>query len=470
MNAIKTDLCILGAGAGGLSVAAGAVQMGARVVLIEAGQMGGDCLNHGCVPSKALIAAANAAHAARSAGRLGVHASPRIDMAEVRAHVRAAIAAIAPHDSQERFESLGVQVIRAFGRFVSPNEVEAGGQRIRARRFVLATGARPVIPPVPGLADVPFLTNETLFDLDGLPEHLLVLGGGAIGLEMAQAHARLGARVTVIEAGQIAAREDPEAVALLRDHLLAEGIVLHEQAPALSVRHADGTITVETAAGPVQGSHLLVAAGRRPAFEGLGLAAAGVRLSGGRPVLDHALRSTNRRIHVIGDAAGGAQFTHLAGYHAGLVLRPILFALPARRRDDHIPRVIYTEPELAQIGLTEAEARARHGARLEVQRAEFAANDRAITRATRSGFVKLMIHRGRPVGATLIGPEAGEQAGLWALVLANRLRMGAIAGTVLPYPTLNETGKRAAGGYFSARLFGNPRVRALIGLVRRLIR
>ena len=424
MSDLKTDICVIGAGAAGLSVAAGAVQMGARVVLIEAGEMGGDCLNTGCVPSKALLAAGHKAHhTAQAAFGVAGH-DPAPDFAAAKDHLRAVIDRIAPVDSQERFEGLGVTVIRARARFVAPDMLETGGQRITARRFVIATGSQPFVPDIPGLGSVAYHTNETIFDLRDRPEHLIIIGGGPIGLEMAQAHRRLGSAVTVLEGARALGRDDPEAVALVLAQLRAEGITIIEDAVVTSVAGKDGAMTVQTAAGAsITGTHLLVAVGRRPVFDDLGLDHAAVAHSPKGISVDARLRTSNPRIYAIGDVTGGAQFTHVAGYHAGLILRPMLFGLRARARTDHIPRVTYTDPELAQVGLTEAEARKAHGARLNVVRADFAHNDRAIATGQAHGFAKVMVVRGRPIGATIVGPQAGELIQIWALAIAARLKM-----------------------------------------------
>jgi len=455
MAAVLTpDLLVIGAGAGGLSVAAGAAQMGARVLLLEGGRMGGDCLNHGCVPSKALLAAAR--HGLPFAGAMD--------------QVAQAIAAIAPHDSQERFEGLGVQVIRAFGRFTSAREVEAGGQVIRARRVVIATGSTPLVPPIPGLAEVPYLTSDTLFDLRDCPDHLLIAGAGPVGVEMAQAHVRLGARVTLIDAGRALGREDPDLAVPVLDRLRAEGVEIVENAALSRVEAAGGAIRLWLDDGKrIEGSHLLLALGRRADLARLNLEAAGIAVTGAGIRTDARLRTTNRRVFAVGDAAGQGQFTHLAGYHAGIVLRSALFSLPARTRADHIPRVTYTDPELAQIGLTEPEARARFGPRLKVFRADYAGNDRAVTEVRTDGFAKLMVVGGRPVGVSIVGEAAGELIGPWALVMANRLKLTAIAGTVLPYPTLGELNKRLAGAYFSDRLFDSQAVKRMVRVVQRVL-
>jgi pyruvate/2-oxoglutarate dehydrogenase complex dihydrolipoamide dehydrogenase (E3) component len=479
MERVTTDICIIGAGSGGLSLAAGAAQMGARVVLVEGGEMGGDCLNTGCVPSKALLAAAKHAHAMTTGAAFGIApAPPQIDFAAVKDHVARTIAAIAPHDSQERFEGFGIRVIRAWGRFTSPRELEAGGVVVRARRFVIATGSRAAIPPVPGLESVPFMTNETIFNLREKPDHLVILGGGPIGMEMAQAHRRLGCDVTVIEAFKALGRDDPEAAAAVIDALRREGITLHEGQSVVRVRAVEAVEGVEGAGvelvlsdgRTLTGSHLLVAAGRDVALDRLNLDAAGVAHSKKGVTVGPGLRSTtNRRVYALGDAAGGMQFTHVAGYHAGVVIRQVLFGLPAKATTHQIPRVTYTDPELAQIGLTEAEARTAHGDRLTVLRQPFSGNDRAQAEGMTEGFLKLMVVKNRPVGVTLVGPQAGDLVGLWALAISSRLKIGAVAGMVLPYPTRGEIAKRVAGAYFSPKLFDNPAVKRVVGLVQRLL-
>jgi pyruvate/2-oxoglutarate dehydrogenase complex dihydrolipoamide dehydrogenase (E3) component len=465
---IRTDVCVIGAGSGGLSVAAGAVQMGATVVLLEGHLMGGDCLNFGCVPSKALLAAGKQAHAMRSGEKVGVApVMPEVSYAAAKDHVRRVIETIAPVDSEERFEGLGVRVIREFGRFISPSEVQAGDTVIEARRFVIATGSRPFVPPIPGSDAVPYDTNETIFDLRERPSHLIVIGGGPIGMEMAQAHRRLGCEVTVIEGAKALGKDDPEAAAVVIEALKSEGIRILEGAQAAQVSGGPGAIRVETADGQViEGSHLLMAVGRKANVDGLGLEKAGIAYDRAVKVGPD-LRTTNRRVYAVGDVAGGLQFTHVAGYHAGIVIRAILFGLPAKARTAHIPWATYTDPELSQVGMTEAEARKAHGGRLEVVRFPYHENDRAIAEGKTTGFIKVMVVRGRPVGATIVGAQAGELIGLWALVIANGMKMSAVASMVAPYPTLTEVSKRAAGAYFSPRLFDNPKVKRIVGLVQR---
>ncbi|WP_322866511.1 dihydrolipoyl dehydrogenase family protein [Aquicoccus sp. G2-2] len=457
MTLIETDLLVIGAGSGGLSVAAGAAQMGARVVLLEGHKMGGDCLNYGCVPSKALLAMAKRAHAGAN-----------VSYAQAMEHVAQTIATIAPHDSVARFEGLGVQVIEAYGRFVSPTEVEAAETRIKARRIVIATGSAPLVPPIPGLDGVPYDTNETIFARRDPPGHLLIIGGGPIGMEMAQAHRRLGCDVTVIEGEKALGKDDPEAAALVLDTLRSEGVAIEENALAAEVRGKTGAIEIETKDGRIfKGTHLLMAVGRKPNLDRLNLDAAGIETTRAGIKVDARLRSSNRRVYAIGDVNGGLQFTHVAGYQAGVVIRSALFGLPAKARNDHIPWATYTDPELAQVGLTEAQARDIHGDKLELARFDYAESDRAIAEGRTEGFVKVMVVKGRPIGATIVGHEAGEHINLWALALANRMKMSAIAAMVSPYPSLGEVNKRAAGAYFSPRLFDNKGVKWVVGTVQR---
>ncbi|MBU2991656.1 FAD-dependent oxidoreductase [Octadecabacter sp. 1_MG-2023] len=469
MNRIKTDVCIIGAGSGGLSIAAGASQMGADVVLLEGHKMGGDCLNYGCVPSKALIAAGKQAYAMGHTGDLGVKAvDPDVDYAAAKDHVRKVIETIEPVDSQERFEGFGIKVIREFGKFISPTEVQAGDNVIEARRFIVATGSGPFVPPIPGLDTVDVYTNENIFDLRERPDHLIVVGGGPIGMEMAQAHLRLGSKVTVIEGAKAMGKDDPEMAAVVLEKLRAEGVEIIEGAQADKVSGTAGAITVHTSKGDFTGSHLLMAVGRKVNVENLDLDKADVKWGRGGVEVGANLRSvTNKKVYAVGDVAGGLQFTHVAGYHAGVVIKSMLFGLPSKQRTDHIPWATYTDPELAQVGLTEAQAQEKFGSKLEVVRFPYHENDRAIAEGKTTGLIKVMIVKGRPVGASIAGAMAGELISMWAMAIANKMKMSAIAGTVLPYPTVSEINKRAAGAYFSPRLFESSTVKRVVGLVQR---
>ncbi|MBL8664220.1 MAG: FAD-dependent oxidoreductase, partial [Candidatus Odyssella sp.] len=462
-NTLDVDLCVIGGGSGGLSVAAGASQMGARVALIEKHKMGGDCLNYGCVPSKSLLAAAHAAEAQRRPGAFGVapHA-PAVDWAGVHAHVHGVIAAIAPVDSAERFASLGVTVILGAARFAGPREViatsAAGETRIRAKWIVIATGSRAAVPPVPGLETVPYLTNETIFERKTAPEHLVIVGGGPIGLEMAQAHRRLGARVSVLELGAILPKDDPELVDVVRKRLVAEGVALFEQTKVLRVEMRGASIAAEIErAGKrefVEGSDLLVAAGRAANVDGLDLETAGIAYTKRGVTVDEHLRTTNQRVFAIGDAAGGYQFTHVAGWHAGIVIRQILFRLFWTKADTRaVPWVTFTDPELAHVGLSEAEAKKRHG-EVRVLRWSFHENDRAQAERATEGFIKVVCTRkGRILGAAIVGRSAGELIHPWVLAVANRMKVSQLASYIAPYPTLGEAGKRAAGSFYTPALF-----------------
>ena len=312
---LKVDMAVIGAGSGGLSVAAGAAQLGLKVVLFEKGEMGGDCLNYGCVPSKALIAAASAAHEARAAGALGVSTGAvTVDFPKVMAHVHAAIAAIAPNDSQSRFEGFGVQVVREAARFIDDRTLASDSVRVRARKIVVATGSHAAVPPIPGLDAFPYLTNETLFGLTELPKRLIVLGGGPIGVELGQAFRRLGSEVVIIEAEALLGREDPDAAAVVMAQLRADGVEVMAGCKATRVE-AGPTLTVacDGETRKVTGTHLLIAVGRKPSLDGLELDKAGVTTDRNGIVTDTSLRSSNKRVYAVGDAAGRGQFTHLAG-------------------------------------------------------------------------------------------------------------------------------------------------------------
>jgi pyruvate/2-oxoglutarate dehydrogenase complex dihydrolipoamide dehydrogenase (E3) component len=459
------DLAVIGAGAAGLSVAAGAAQLGVRVALIERGRMGGDCLNTGCVPSKALLAASHAARGIREAARFGVLAGPPvIDWDRVREHVQGVIRTIAPIDSAERFRGLGATVIEGEARFADPATLLVDGKRLTARRFVIAAGSKAAVPGIEGLAEAGYWTNETLFDLTVKPDHLVILGGGPIGLEMADAFAGLGCKVTVIERGRIAGREDPELVAGLRIALEAYGVTIREEASIARVEA--GPVVVLDDGSRVAGSHLLVAAGRVPDLAALDLTAGGVQAGPAGIATDRGLRSlTNRRVFAVGDIAdpagiGPRAFTHVASYHAGIVIRRILFRLPARLDYSALPRVTYTDPELAQTGLTEQEATAA-GLTFQVLRWKLADNDRAVAEGDTAGLVKLVVSGNRVIGAGILAPNAGEMISLWSLAIARRTKLSALAGMIVPYPTRSEAAKRAVGTFFAPSLFSS-RTQALV--------
>lgn len=468
---IKTDICVIGAGSGGLSVAAGAVQMGAHTVLIERGLMGGDCLNYGCVPSKALLAAAKQAHLMEAGAAFGIEPTkPHVDFKAVQAHVRDVIDGIAPTDSVERFEGLGVQVIKDTARFKDGETIIAGDIEIKARRFVVATGSSPSVPPIPGLDRVSYLTNETIFENQTCPDHLIIIGGGPIGMEMAQAHRRLGAKVTVLEAATAFAKDDAELSGLVVDALRREGVEILEGVKITQVEEASGGgVTVSLSdAGDVtqlQGSHLLVATGRAPNIDGLDLDKADIEHSKRGIKVDDRLRTSNRKIFAIGDVTGGLQFTHVAGYHAGIVIRNALFRLPAKVDHSAVPWVTYTDPELAHVGETEAQAKDRYG-KVNVLRWPLAENDRARAERRMEGAAKIVTDaHGRILGATIVGPHAGDLIQPWVLAKSKGLKISAMASMIAPYPTLGEVSKRAAGSYYTPTLF-STRTRLLVKFLR----
>jgi pyruvate/2-oxoglutarate dehydrogenase complex dihydrolipoamide dehydrogenase (E3) component len=467
---MKFDIAVIGAGSAGLSVAAAAAQFGEKVVLFEKGEMGGDCLNYGCVPSKSLIAASKAAHAQRSSAHYGVAAvEPKVEFAKVMGYVQSVIDKIAPHDSQYRFEKLGVTVVRSTARFLNATELEAGSKTYTARKFVIATGSRASVPPISGLRDVDYFTNETIFKNRVLPKHLIVIGGGPIGLEMAQAHRRLGSDVTVLEAFQPLAKDDPELTSIVLDALKSEGIDIRAQVAISEIKKSKYGIDVVLKDGSVvSGSHLLVAAGRVPNIESLNLEAAGIEYTKRGVTVDQGLRTTNKKVYAAGDVAGGLQFTHVAGYHAGLIIRNALFKLPIKNRSDIIPWVTYTDPELAHVGLTEADARKTYGDTVKVLRWNFAENDRAQAEGKTKGMIKVIVgKKSRIIGASIVGGQAGELIAPWVLAVSQGLKISAFANVVLPYPTLSEIGKRAAITNY-AGIAQKPLLRRALGFLKLL--
>ncbi|AGK57151.1 mercuric reductase [Hyphomicrobium denitrificans 1NES1] len=454
---LRCDVCVVGAGSAGLSVAAGAAMLGAHTVLFERGEMGGDCLNYGCVPSKALLAASHAARNVRAAARFGLGAPDvRIDFPAVMAHVRDVIARIAPHDSVERFEGLGVRVIKAAARFAGPKEVEGGGVRVRAKRIIIATGSAAVVPQIRGIDLVPFLTNESIFSLSARPDHLLIIGGGPIGVEMAQAFRRLGSSVTIFQRSRLLPKDEPEFVDLLRAELAAEGIALQEGVEIANVVSSGDEISVALHGQPqpITGSHLLLAAGRRPRLEELDLQKGGVRRTEKGVAVDARLRTSNRRVYALGDVIGGPLFTHAASYQAGIVIRNALFRLPAKADYRALPWVTYTDPELAHVGLSEAQARELLGDRVRVTRADFADNDRAQAEREIAGGIKIITdNKGAILGATVLGSHAGELIQLWALAITRKLKLNALTSLIMPYPTRAEISKTVASAFYAPKLF-----------------
>lgn len=457
MNKIFADICVIGAGSGGLSVASAASQLGINVVLLEGNKMGGDCLNYGCIPSKSLIAASKSAHALTKGEPFGVKSVyPEVDFSKVKAHISNVIKKIEPHDSVERFEKLGVKVIRHYGKFISKNEVMAGDTLIKARKFVISTGSQPLIPKINGLKNIEYYTNENIFDLKELPKNLIIIGGGPIGMEMAQAYSRLGANVTVLEAKNILEKDDPEAVSIAIMQLKSDGVQIKENSLVINIEKDSDSIKVITSDGSIyNGSHLLIAAGRKSNIKYLDLDKANVHHLDQNIKVDSYLKTSNKRIYAIGDVTAKWQFTHSAEYQASIIIKSAIFGLKIKQKTHHIPWTTYLDPEIAQVGLTEAQAHKEYGNKVSIVKVNYRDNDRAIAELEPIGFVKVMVFKGRPVGATIVGKQAGELIQIWCLALSNKLKMTAISSMISPYPTLGELNKRVANAYLAPIVLNN---------------
>lgn len=457
----NVDICIIGAGSGGLSIASGAAQLGRSVVLFEGAEMGGDCLNHGCVPSKAIIAAGKHAHAFTSGEPFGIaKAKPKVDFAAVKKHVQDVIETIAPVDSQERFEGLGCTVIREFARFKDANTVESDTTEVKAKRFVIATGSRASAPPIPGLDKTPYLTNETIFTVKEQPKHLLIIGAGPIGLELGQTFVRLGTKVEILDIAPPLGRNEPEHASILVKALEDEGVVFHAPVQTDKIRKTKTGVAIDLKDGTkLTGSHLLVAAGRRPVTDGLELEKAGVNYGKRGIKTDDCLRTTNNKVYAVGDVSGRGGLTHAAGYHAGIIIKAFYFLPPVINRwfgkatTNAMPAAIYSEPELANIGLTEEEAR-QAGHTLKVLHWEFEENDRAIAERDTHGAVKIIAtKKGKILGASIVGASAGELIHIISLAMANGVKVRGLTKMISPYPTRSEAVKRAAGSFYTEALF-----------------
>ncbi len=475
MGSFDYDIGVIGGGAAGLTVVAGAARLGARVVLIEKeGRLGGDCLHHGCVPSKTLLHAARLYHQAKTMDRFGLPAvSPGpVDFRRVRARIREVIAAIEPHDSPARFCGLGAMVRQGQPVFVDEHVVRLGAERVSARFWVVATGSEPAVADVPGLSGVSFLTNKEVFDLDELPSSLLILGGGAIAVEMAQAFARLGSAVTILQRGaQLLSREDADMAALVQARLAAEGVrcVLGFRATEVTREHGQTVVRGEqgTRACVFRGTNLLVAQGRRANTAGLGLAGLGIEESPRGLAVDGRLRTIRKNIFAAGDVTGQYQFTHAAGYEGGVVIANTVFRLPRAADHTWTPWCAYTEPELASIGLNEKRAQAR-GLNYTVWEEDFAANDRALAEGEGRGKLKMLVdERERPLGVQICGPRAGDLLGTWSAFFAGGMKLSTLASAVFPYPTLGEINKRVAGSLVGRKLF-SERIRKGLALIFQL--
>jgi len=470
------DLIVVGGGAGGLVVASGAAQLGLRVTLVERqDRLGGDCLHYGCVPSKTLLHAAHTADRLRRASTVGLtDAVPGVDMGRINARIQSVISEIQRHDDPERFRSYGCEVLFGAARLTGPHEVQVGERLWRGRRIVIATGSRPAVPAIDGLEEAGYLTSQDLFSLPELPGRLAVLGGGPIGVEMGQAFARLGSRVTILEGqGRVLPLADPEGSEVLGQALLGDGVDLRTAVEVLRIeRSGDDRILYcrdrgTGAAFDLAADAVLVATGRAPNVEGLGLEAAGVEATSGGIVVDRRMRSSRRHIFACGDVCGPYRLTHMAEYQAGIIIRNAVFRIPAKADYGLVPQVVYTDPEVAQVGMSVEDMR-RSGPEPTVVSVPFADNDRAITGGRTRGFVRLHISRGRLRGAVIVGPHAGELIHELALGIRQRVRPADIVGTIHAYPTLAQTLRHAAGKYYVDRLF-SPGTRAIARWINRIL-
>ncbi len=477
---LTPDLCIIGAGSGGLSVASAAAQMGVDVVLIEKHKMGGDCLNYGCVPSKSLLSVAkNIYNHSQAEQYIDNYTAAKVNYKAAQRHVADVIAHIEPHDSVERFEGLGVKVIEAGATFISNNQVDAGDYSVKARRFIISTGSSAFIPPIEGLEKVSFLTNESIFKLDEAPKHLVIIGAGPIGLEMAQAHKRLGCEVSVIDMFRILGNQPDQFSEIITNQLNKEGIDLFGETQVINIEQENANTTINIQIKQSDGSkktlsasHLLIATGRKANITGLGLEQTDIKFDHKGILVDNSLRSDVKNIYAIGDVAQiknatfNPQFTHVANYHAGLVIRSILFRLPTKVSYDALPWVIYTDPELAHVGLNAKQAKQKYG-QISTLSANYDGNDRAIATNKTIGKAEFYVTKqGHVVGATILGENAGELIGILTLMISQKIKISKLATLTVAYPTLGEIVKRAAQDHYKD-FAKNKTLRFVISILRK---
>ncbi|WP_440992825.1 dihydrolipoyl dehydrogenase family protein [Cysteiniphilum litorale] len=470
LKPLKCDICIIGAGSGGLSVAAAAQQMGANVILCEGNKMGGDCLNSGCVPSKALIEASRSMAHIMKAKQFGIDSQTAIDFKAMHQHIHRVIETIAPHDSIERFESLGVKVILAYAHFIDSKTIQAGEHLIHAKYIVIATGSRARILPISGLSQIDYLTNETIFDLSEKPEHLVIVGGGPIGCEIAQSYALLGTKVTLLEASTEilgAADSDCKTVVINAFNDLKINVITDVKIDGFS-QNSDGLKYIHYQHNDhhckLTASHVLIATGRTPNIEKLHLDQANINHTVRGITVDARLRTNHKHIYAIGDIASSLQFTHMASYHAGIVIQNILFKLPAKVDYSSFPWVIYTTPEIAHTGLAIQEAQQQN---LQILTLSFKDNDRAQASLATEGMIKVAVnHKGQILGVSIVGENAGELISPWTLAIKNNLRIKHMASLITPYPTLSEINKRVAGSFYTPKLY-SAKTRKLVQFLMR---
>ena len=458
------DLVIIGAGSGGLIAGSFAAKLGARVALVEKSRVGGDCTWTGCVPSKALLKAAKVAHEVRTACHYGITSGPpKADMAKVRDYVSAAIQQVYQLESPETLQQKGIDVLLGSARFIDSKSIEVAGQIVRSEKFLITTGARAVLPRIAGLNEVPFVTYEKIFENDRLPEKLIVIGGGPIGSELAQAYRRLGSQVTIV-ADRLLPKEDQDVRELIGRVFEDEGIHLLK-GRAKSVRRDGDEIAVSTDGGEVRGDLLLVASGRKPTVEGLGLNEAGVTYSEKGIPVDERLRTTVKNIYAAGDVVGGQQFTHFAGWQAFQAVRNALLPASSSGFTDLVPRVTFTDPEVAQVGPTEEQARSRYGNNIKICCAKMSQVDRAVCENDQLGFIKVIAKsNGTILGATIVAARAGETLSELIVAIKQNLKVSHLAGAIHAYPTYSTGIQQLAADMAIEELLSGASGRIVRGL------
>ncbi len=462
VNNFDFDMGVIGGGAAGLTVASGSSQLGAKTLLVEKEkELGGDCLHFGCVPSKTLIKSAHVYHMMKNAPHYGLPAVdvPPVDFRQVSDRIRGVIAVIQKHDSEERFCQLGTKVLFGDPRFVDEHTIELDGRRYSAKNWTIATGSSPVSPPIPGLDETPHITNKEIFYMDRLPREMVVLGGGPIGIEMAQAFNRLGSHVTVVDRGeQILNKEDKVLADIVMDVMAGEGVDFHLKASIDSVQNGGGHKQVAITdrngeARTLTADTILVAMGRAANVTGLNLEEIGVAFDRRGIQVDNRLRSSRKHIFAAGDASGGFQFTHAAGYEGGIVVSNAIFRLPRKTNYTYLPWCTYTDPELASIGMNQRMAEAA-GIETRVWEEEFKDNDRSLAEGEKIGRIRLLVNeKDKPVGVQILGPRAGDLISEWVAALNGNVKLSTIAGAIHPYPTIGEINKKVVGSLFAPKIF-----------------
>jgi len=462
MADFEYDIGIIGGGAAGLTVASGAAQLGAKTLLIEKEPaLGGDCLHYGCVPSKTLIHSARVYHLMKHAERFGLPkvGISAVDFRQIAKRIQRVIAIIQHHDSEERFCGLGAKVLFGNAVFTDEHTIDLEGNRLSAKSWVVATGSSPVAPPIPGLHDTTFLTNREIFSLDHLPKSMVILGGGPIGIEMAQAFNRLGTKVTVVDrADQILGKEDKDMADMVASVMQDEGVTFFLEASIEEVLETNGqkSVKILDSSGErrvLNPEEILVAMGRAPNVNHMGLEDIGVAYDRSGIGVDKRMRTNHKHIYAAGDVNGGFQFTHAAGYEGGIVVSNAIFRLPRKADYTYLPWCTYTDPELASIGMNEKTARSK-GLDYAVWTEEFRDNDRSLAEDETTGRIKMILDaKERPLGVQILGPRAGDLLSEWVAILNGKVKLSTLAAAVHPYPTMGEINKRVVGSFFSPKIF-----------------